>query len=110
MFYSTPGLPLIFGPRSAKGGASAASAFAPSSPATVDEAPPVRRLTAGEIHLISLQWQARGRAGDETALRVAEALEGVARRRAGENKPTPLKVLARRLCAWMGPNRAARTC
>ena len=110
MFSSAPSLPLIFSPRFAEGGKSAASAFAPSSLGAVDEAPPVRRLTAGEIHLISLEWKAKGRAGDETAMRVADALEWVARRRASEKKPKPLKVLARRLCAWMGPDRSARTC
>ena len=109
MFSSTQGLPLIFSPRSAKGGKNAASALAPGSLTAIDEAPPVRRLTAGEIHLVSLKWRARGRAGDETAMRVADALEWVARRRAAEKKPKSLKVLARRICARMGLNQAART-
>ena len=110
MFSSTPGLPLAFHPRSADGGKHAASALASGSLATLDEAPPVRRLTAGEIHLVSLKWRARGRAGDETAMRVADALEWVARRRAAEKKPKSLKVLALRICARMGLNQAARTC
>lgn len=109
MFSSTPSLSPIFSPRLAKVGKNAASALAASRLAPVDEAPPVRRLTAGEIHLISLKWKAKGRAGDENAMRVAEALEWVARRRASEKKPKPLNVLARRLCAWMGSNRFART-
>lgn len=109
MFSSSQGLLLDFNPRSGKGGKHAASTPAPDGLATVDEAPPVRRLTAGEIHRVSLQWKARGRAGDETALRVAEALEGVARRRAIESRPKPLAVLARHISGWMGLSNSART-
>ncbi|MBS0455217.1 MAG: hypothetical protein JSS14_28295 [Proteobacteria bacterium] len=74
----------------------------------MDEGPPVQRLTAREIHLLSAKWKARGHAGDETALRVAQALECVAKRRAGK-KPKSLKVLAGRISAWMSRSAIART-
>lgn len=74
-----------------------------------DDGPPVQRLTARQIRSVSAQWRARGRAaGDETALRVAEALEGVADRRASE-EPRPLRVIAGRISAWMGLGEFVRT-
>ncbi|MBS0339566.1 MAG: hypothetical protein JSS56_03505 [Proteobacteria bacterium] len=111
MFSSAQGILLNLDPRSANGGKNAASAIPSISLATLDdEGPPVRRLTAHEILLVSAKWKAKGRAGDENAMRVAEALEWVARRRAGETRPKPLmKVFARRISAWMGRSHSAQT-
>ena len=80
----------------------APSAISPGAPAGADEGPPVQRLTADQIRSASAAWRARGRAGDEAASRVAEALEWLAQRRASEEGPKPMKALAGRISAWMG--------
>lgn len=96
MFASTQLAPLVMHPRSSASGDDAL------------DGPPVQRLTARQIRSVSATWRARGRAGDATALRVAEALEWVANRRASE-EVKPLKVLAGRISAWMGLGDSART-
>jgi len=77
-------------------------------PAAGDEGPPVQRLTARQIRSVSATWRARGQAGDDTALRVAEALDWVAERRAGEESRSR-KTLAGRVSAWMGLSESAST-
>ena len=98
MFTSTPGFPLTLRPRFLAGGRSSASSL-PLAAADAD--PPVQRLTPRQILSVSANWKARGHAGDETALRVAEALEWLAEHRASEESRSR-KSLAGRFSAWVG--------
>lgn len=78
----------------------------PLAQADVADSPPVQRLTASQIRAAGAPWRARGRAGDESAQRVADALEWLAERRASE-EPNSLKLLAGRISAWMGLHESA---
>lgn len=98
MFSSTLGFPLLLRPRFLAGRGANASSL---PLAAADPDPPVQLLTPRQIRSVSANWKARGHAGDETALRVAEALEWLADHRAGEASRSR-KTLAGRISAWMG--------
>lgn len=90
------------------GGKGDGSVFRSRAPAAADEGPPLQRLTAQQIRSVSARCRAKGRAGDETALRVADALDWVAARRATQ-EPKHFKALAGRISAWMGLADPARS-
>lgn len=111
MFSSTPGFPLALRPRpSFRRGAKAPHAPRPGSPgAAADTDPPVQRLTPRQIRAAGETWKARAPAGDESALRVAAALEWLAEHRASEEARPPRRSLAGRISAWMGLAESSRT-